>query len=81
MAEAAEIAAALKPRERRMLAGLSEGAQRYDYDAKALFILREICPKVIEQHWTWVSSVRPGVERTAFGTEVVHCFQKTVSNE
>lgn len=77
--EARKAAEGLSRQARSLLLLTEEGKQIYQYPANAARAL--VKAGLLEEHWTWVSSTRPGVERTARGSAVArHCFSLSIDS-
>ena len=72
-AELHEIAAKLTNGAQALLLNTPDDAQIYDYTSSFQVQLRD--HKLVDEYWTWVSSTRPGIQRTELGREVARVIR------
>lgn len=69
--DAREIAEKLTKQDRTLLLRCPDDAQMYDYSGRTLATLG-----LVDEYWTWVSSVRPGIQRNHLGRSVASHLQR-----
>lgn len=76
--ELRELGAELSNGAQALLFNAPDDAQIYDYTMSFAIQLRD--RKLVDEYWTWVSSTRPGIQRTPLGREVARAL-KTASRK
>lgn len=74
-AQLRKIGAELSNGAKALLINTPDDAQIYDYTIGFEVQLRD--RQLVDEYWTWVSSTRPGIQRTELGREVARVIRAT----